>query len=545
MLATTTPTTRTPPPAAGGIAPMVTPVATALQGCLGDEEEREARRAAILTDMQERITALGEITKPKHMISFLNGVAYKTVGGQQLSGNCMFCKTHVKSTGATRVVDHFISCALCPAEVKTPCKGFRTGTLEKRKEKEQHEELVVAEQQHTELVLKKQKVELQQQGIKAGFNSAEVTIADLAIANFFYANAISFGAADAAPDSYYREMVRAIKAAPAGYRPPTKNAIGNRLLDISHTDMLRDVEKRDANGTLLPRSSHPHPRPSHPHPRPPPVANCARRAGEQSDKFGVAYTSDGWDSCDHLPLINSAYILANNGGVYQRSVDTSGKTKSSEYCAALMIVDIYDIGCTKVILVLTDTCAAMQKAWRLVMDEFPWVSCAPCQTHCPSLLLTDVAKLPEPAAVIKEENVVVGWISNHQKPLAIFREKVRALFPGKSKELKKAGATRMGTNTFVGERLNEVKPCLQATMVDPEYMKQGYKDAPATAETSNCETITRENKGGMAKKLVMDDTGFWQRVDNHVTMTMPICKFLRRHDTSAPAAGASRPSLCP
>lgn len=222
--------------------------------------------------------------------------------------------------------------------------------------------------------------------------------------------------------------------------------------------------------------------------------------------------------------------------MYQRSVDTSGFTKSAEYCAALMIVDIYDIGCTKVILVLTDTCSTMRKAWSIVEDEFPWISCAPCQTHCPSLLLTDIAKLPEPTAVIKEENIVVSWISNHQKPLAILRQKVRAQF-GKSKELKKAGATRMGTNTFVGERLEEVKACLQATMVDPEYVKQGYKDLPADAETSNCETITRENKGGTAKKLVMDDDGFWKRVDNHVKLTMPVCKFLRRHDTSAPAAG--------
>ena len=145
----------------------------------------------------------------------------------------------------------------------------------------------------------------------------------------------------------------------------------------------------------------------------------------------------------------------------------------------------------------------------------------------------------------EEENVVVTWIANHQKPLAIFRSKVRDQFKGKSKELKKAGATRMGTNTFVGELLAEVKSCLQATMVDPEYLAQNYKDAPPTAETSNCETVTRENKGGMAKKLIMDDDGFWQRIDNHVSMTMPICKFLRRHDTSAPAAGPPLTSLGP
>ena len=84
--------------------------------------------------------------------------------------------------------------------------------------------------------------------------------------------------------------------------------------------------------------------------------------------------------------------------------------------------DIYTIGCTKVVAVVTDTCTTMQKAWPIVEDDFPWISCLPCQTHCPSLLLTDVAKLKEPTETIKEESIVVGWFTNHQKPLAILRD---------------------------------------------------------------------------------------------------------------------------
>ena len=44
--------------------------------------------------------------------------------------------------------DHFLACVLCPEQVKNPCKAMRAGTDQKRKEKEQHQELVVAEQQH-------------------------------------------------------------------------------------------------------------------------------------------------------------------------------------------------------------------------------------------------------------------------------------------------------------------------------------------------------------------------------------------------------------
>ena len=114
---------------------------------------------------------------------------------------------------------------------------------------------------------------------------------------------------------------------------------------------------------------------------------------------------------------------------------------------------------------------------------------------------------------------------------------MRAQFKGKTKELKKAGATRMGSHTFVGERLEEVKVSLQETVVDSRYTAEGYEDRGDERELGNGGTVLREHKGGTAKKHVLDDSGFWQRVRQHVSLTMPICKLLRRHDSSAPSVG--------
>ena len=147
--------------------------------------------------------------------------------------------------------------------------------------------------------------------------------------------------------------------------------------------------------------------------------------GVLAAKFGIAITSDGWDSCDHLPLINSAYITANNGGVYMRSVDTSGHIKDAEYCAALMLEDIYTLGCTNVVMNITDTCSTMRKAWEIVEDEIPWISSMPCVPHVANLLLKDIAKVPEVKKLIEDEGKVVSWFSNHHKPLAILRAKVQ------------------------------------------------------------------------------------------------------------------------
>lgn len=342
-------------------------------------------------------------------------------------------------------------------------------------------------------------------GIKQGLQAAEAAAADRAIAEFFYANGISFKPADPSPDSYYKRMVKAIQAAPTGYVPPNFNKLAGPLLDTCHLAMEKEIRARDADGS-------------------------------KAAKFGVTYAQDGWDSVDHLPLINSAYITAGEG-VYMKSVDTSGKTKNAEYVAALMIADIYELGCTNVVLVVTDTCAVMKRAWEFVLDEFPWISVIPCVPHVISLLMKDIGKISEVQALIKDQNSVVSWFSNHQKPLAIFRRKCRAVATSGC-ELIKAAATRFGTNTYVGERLLKVKTHLQATVIDEEYVNEGYKDLAPSVEESNCEVITRENKGGTVKNLVLSgDDSFWARVQENVKNTRPLCNFLRRHDSAAATVG--------
>jgi len=65
---------------------------------------------------------------------------------------------------------------------------------------------------------------------------------------------------------------------------------------------------------------------------------------------------------------------------------------------------------------------------------------------------TDISKEKAIKDVIVEESTIVGWFSNHQFPLAKLRETTLSML-GSACELIKAGATRFGTHTLVGERL--------------------------------------------------------------------------------------------
>ena len=303
------------------------------------------------------LTTAGSALAKKHAVHFYDNVVHTNpANNQQMHGNCMCCSRLVPSTGSFKFVEHLTKCALCPREVKDAFLKLCEKTDAKRSEKRDcmvmnTEEAQLAAQEH-----ERRQVVLKQQCIKAGIKQSEVAAADLAIANFFYANAIPFSAASPEDDSLYRAMVRAIQAAPTGYTPPNVKKLSGPLLDESYEETWAVMRARDPDGTLR-------------------------------TKYGSCYVSDGWDSCDNLPLINSAFITANDGGMYWRSVDTSGKTKSAEYCAMLMIYDIYEYGPTNVVLVITDTCATMAKAWAIVQDEFPWISILPCQPHVIALLM--------------------------------------------------------------------------------------------------------------------------------------------------------------
>ena len=101
-----------------------------------------------------------------------------------------------------------------------------------------------------------------QQSLGQSFGAAESEVADHAIARFFYANGLSFAAADTTPGSYYRSMVDAIRGVKPSYVPPGQHKIAGSLLERCHTNMEADIEKRvkKANGQdrkwVLERANH-------------------------------------------------------------------------------------------------------------------------------------------------------------------------------------------------------------------------------------------------------------------------------------------------
>ena len=216
----------------------------------------QARVDALDLILEEKLETLGApgIVRPKDALLFVKDLEYKegSKSVQQLTCKCMFCNMHISSTGATRVVDHLTACVLCPQRIKVPLRNVRACTSGKRKHKQEQLKLV-SDQADKALNDAKLAKMLRQPNIGLSLNAAESEVADHAIARFFYANGLSFAAADSQPGSYYRSMVEAIKATISGYIPPNYNKIAGSLLDDCHTHMETDIAKRDSAGQLSER----------------------------------------------------------------------------------------------------------------------------------------------------------------------------------------------------------------------------------------------------------------------------------------------------
>ena len=93
--------------AAAGLVTAVS-VDDAMQVGTLDVEAERARALAVFEPLKAEL-------KPKHALEFFSNIEKKNPANQQqIEACCTLCDTTVRSTGATKLVDHLIRCPLCP-----------------------------------------------------------------------------------------------------------------------------------------------------------------------------------------------------------------------------------------------------------------------------------------------------------------------------------------------------------------------------------------------------------------------------------------------
>lgn len=168
-------------------------------------------------------------------------------------------------------------------------------------------------------------------------------------------------------------------------------------------------------------------------------------------KFGFLITSDGWRSAAKRNYHNYI-IISVEGPIYLQLDEVTGQGGTGEDVkdGFKRIFDHLGEDVVKRVLIgVTDTPSANQKAWRLLEAAYPHQFWLGCGAHEISLLFKEwVKKVPQILILFKEGLRVVKWVNNHAEILKLFRRLVKDHFTDKRKHdlsLYMPGETRMMT----------------------------------------------------------------------------------------------------
>lgn len=140
--------------------------------------------------------------------------------------------------------------------------------------------------------------------------------------------------------------------------------------------------------------------------------------------LGFVITSDGWRSCAKKNYHN--YILISvEGPIFLSLVEVTGESATGEDIKkgfedqfAKLEASVLD----NIMIGITDTPTANQKAWRLLEAMYPkqiWIACA---AHEISLLFKEwVKKVDDILTLFREGHRIVKWVNNHAEILKLYR----------------------------------------------------------------------------------------------------------------------------
>lgn len=332
------------------------------------------------------------------------------------------------------------------------------------------------------------------------FQKSSTDVVDEAIAAFFYACNIS---GNVIAHVKFKDMVRAIKAAPPGYLPPERHRLYGSLLDSVYEKTKRQLY---------------------------PLQEAVMR------ECGTV-CSDGWDSVTRDHLIN--FLFGNASamffeGTYELCADDA---EDAQLVADLVIQCIRKVGELSIIQFVSDTCSVMKAAWRKLEAEFMWLTCTCCGTHVISLELKDLGKLDPVQVVFGQSSKVLSLFWGKKRwPRKKLREVIASNHQGAQFGLYRAKQTRFAGKFRELARMLRVKSDLQQIVVSADYQSQKFSTRGCDWDEESGERIDADI-GEQVKTIVLDESGFWTSVSNILRIALPLIKLLRMLDGNKPVIG--------
>lgn len=332
-------------------------------------------------------------------------------------GICIYCGKSASWT-VSRIKDHIMGnngAKACPAESEAFFE-MKEQISSKRVAHEAEKQKKLLCQSSNEAAIKMVKpssapVVKGQLSIEQSMSVATSNVIDEAIARLVYAENLSF---TITASNHFKHLLWVMRTAPASYKPPHRNRLSGDLLDTT----VRQLRAADA-----------------------PLRE------EILQRHGCTVLCDGWDDIAKNHLVNLLYGTAAASFFEGTTQLTADMHENADSVANFIIEAIDRLSPPACVMhVVTDTCSTMKAAWRVVEKKRPWVTTTCCAPHVLSLLLKDIASIPEVATVMAKMELILHrfwgrtrWPrtklkeltqQNHGRTLGLYRAKVTR-FAGK------------------------------------------------------------------------------------------------------------------
>ena len=460
-----------------------------------------------------------------------------TVVGQEMSQTpnvvCKDCG-HTFCGGNTRIVEHILSKCTCTTSELQALRAELLTEKEKKAGKAAAKAAVTAVNEAAEskpivtgALPAPVPVGLNQMGLSQSFNQCTSEDMDKAIADLVYGKNLSFHLVCSAPvyslllcrsshqppghtpqaeSPLFKKVLAAARNAPPSYKPPDKKRMGGDLLDST-------VKRLRADEMPL---------------------------RESALEDGGTVVSDGWDDVERQHLINFM-VVTRKGSFFDGTVKLTSKDhEDAQAVFELLAAEIERVGRYKIVQVCTDTCSVMKAAWKLIEAKYPWITCTCCGPHVLNLLIKDIAKIPEVAAVHGKVKKVLNRFWGRTR---FFRTKLREVVLQHHK--KKLGLYRAGPTRFAGcvremGRMLRLKADLKFIIDSSEYAKYDFKKKKGDEAEAGEADVAGE--GGI-KNILQDEEGFWRPLVHALKVSpTPDGEMAQMHGRSSDFTRTPRPS---
>jgi hypothetical protein len=444
--------------------------------------------------------AAGKVRKPAQTLPARMGPVWATVrvvGREYTTNPNLVCKgcDHTFSGGVERIEDHILSKCTCSTDALVELKARITAErAEKAARAERKRAFKEVEAAAKEEAVPKGGAQ-RQRSLEASFATGKSDDMDAAIAEMVYGDNLSFAFTES---PRFQKVLNIAKTVPLSYQPPSSVKIGGLLLHET-TRKLRHEEEPLRKACTV---------------------------------HGSTVVSDGWDDVEKSHLINFL-VATTKGAFFDGTVKLAADDHEDATAVANHIIsEIEHVGPLTVVQVVTDTCAVMKAAWKIIEARFPWITCTCCAPHVLSLLVKDISKIPEVDAVIKKEKKVLNRFWGRKRWC---RGKLREVVFQNHK--KKLGLYRAAPTRFAGHvremgRMLRLKAELKYIVDLPDYAKQDFKKKSGGEEPDD----DTDGEGGV-RKILLDEAGFWEPLVAALKILTPVVVLLRLCDSQKPAMG--------